>query len=408
MRQSHLFTKTFRTAPKDEEATNARLLIQGGFIDKLMAGVYTYLPLGLRVFKKVEHIIREEMDAAGGTEVLMPSLQPKDNWEKTGRWTGMDDLYKVKDSSGRETALGPTHEEVVAPLAKKFVSSYKDLPFAPYQIQNKFRMEHRSKSGILRGREFVMKDMYSFHTDEADLDAFYEKMKKVYTRVFERVGIGAKTYMTFASGGTFSKFSHEFQTETDAGEDVIHVCEKCRIAVNREVIDVQPACPECGNGKLIEKKAIEVGNIFKLMTKFSAPFELTYRDKDGEEQAIIMGCYGIGLGRVMGTVVEVSHDDKGIIWPASIAPFAVHLIEIGEGLGTEVYEKLSAAGIEVLYDDRPATPGEKFADADLIGLPFRAVVSQKTGDRIEVKRRRETAAALMTLEDLMTAVRTAL
>ena len=407
MRQRDLFTKTFRTAPKDEEAVNARLLIQAGFVDKLMAGVYTYLPLGLRVFKKIEHIIREEMNAAGGAEVLMPTLQPKENWEKTGRWTGMDDLYKVKDLSGRETALGPTHEEVVAPLAKKFISSYKDLPFAPYQIQNKFRMEHRSKSGILRGREFIMKDMYSFHADEADLDVFYDKMKKVYTRVFERMGIGAKTYMTFASGGTFSKFSHEFQTETDAGEDTIYLCEKCRIAINKEVIDVQPACPECGNEKLIEKKAIEVGNIFKLMTKFSAPFDLTYTDKAGAERSIVMGCYGIGLGRVMGTAVEICHDKKGIVWPFAIAPFAVHLIEIGDGLGKNAYEKLSAAGIEVLYDDRAATPGEKFADADLIGIPFRAVVSQKTGEQIEVKRRGEDIAALMGLEDLIAVVKAA-
>src|SRR3989344_766049 len=289
MRQSQFFIKTRKEAPSDEVAKNAKLLIRAGYIAKLQAGVYTYLPLGFRVLKKIEAIIREEMDAAGGQEILMPSLHPKDNWETTGRWDSMDDLYKVQDSSGRENALGPTHEEVVVPLAKQFVFSYKDLPLALYQIQNKFRMELRAKSGILRGREFIMKDLYSFHRDEADLAAYYEKMKGVYKRVFERMGIGAVTHLTFASGGSFAKYSHEFQTVTPAGEDTIHVCTKCGIAINQEVVADQKACPECGSDELTQEKAIEVGNIFELKTKYSAPFNLTYKDEEGKDQPVIMG-----------------------------------------------------------------------------------------------------------------------
>ena len=306
MRQSQLFTKTRKEAPADEVAKNAKLLIRAGFVDKLQAGVYTYLPLGLRVLKKIENIIREEMDNAGGQEIFMPSLQPKENWLATGRWDTMDDLYKVSDTSGRENALGPTHEEVVVPLVKQFVSSYRDLPFSAYQFQNKFRMELRAKSGILRGREFMMKDMYSFHRHEADMTAYYEKMKGVYARVFERVGIGATTFLTFASGGSFSKYSHEFQTITPAGEDTIYICDKCRLAINKEIIEEQnSACPQCGGKNLREETSVEVGNIFELKTKYSAPFNLSYKDEAGKDQTVIMGCYGIGLGRVLGTVVEV-------------------------------------------------------------------------------------------------------
>ena len=386
MRQSQLFTKARKEAPADEVAKNAKLLIRAGFVDKLQAGVYTYLPLGLRVLKNIENIIREEMNRTGGQEILMPSLHPKENWQTTGRWETMDDLYKVSDSSGRENALGPTHEEVVVPLVKQFVSSYRDLPFSAYQFQNKFRMELRAKSGILRGREFIMKDMYSFHRDEADLASYYETMKVVYARVFERAGIGERTYLTYASGGSFSKYSHEFQTVTPAGEDTIYICDNCRVAVNKEIIEeLNNACPVCGSKELRVETAIEVGNIFDLKTKFSAPFDLTYKDETGNEQAIVMGCYGIGLGRVLGTVVEVLGDDKGLVWPREIAPFAVHLVEIfsadDAGVRAEtqkLYDELSLKGIEVLWDDRDLRAGEKFAESDLIGIPLRVVVSAKT------------------------------
>ncbi len=399
MRQSQLFTKTRKEAPSDEVAKNAKLLIRAGFVDKLQAGVYTYLPLGLRVLKKIENIIREEMNSAGGQEILMPSLHPKENWQTTGRWNTMDDLYKVSDSSGRENALGPTHEEVVVPLVKQFISSYRDLPqdvpLAVYQFQNKFRMELRAKSGILRGREFMMKDMYSFHRDEADLSAFYEKMKGVYTRVFERAGLGDRTYLTFASGGSFSKYSHEFQTLTTAGEDTIHICDKCRIAINKEIIEEKALCPLCGSKDLRTETAVEVGNIFELKTKFSAPFNLSYKDEEGIEQPVVMGCYGIGLGRMLGTVVEVLSDDNGLVWPREISPFLVHLVEIPEVSGEvraaaeKLYVDLFGQGVEVLWDDRELRAGEKFADSDLIGIPLRVVVSEKTleAGKFEVKER---------------------
>lgn len=397
MRQSQLFTKTQKEAPSDEVAKNAKLLIRAGFVDKLQAGVYTYLPLGLRVLKNIENIIREEMNSVGGQEILMPSLQPKENWQTTGRWDTMDDLYKVMDISGRENALGPTHEEIVVPLVKQFVSSYRDLPFATYQFQNKFRMELRAKSGILRGREFIMKDMYSFHTNEADMIAYYEKMKGVYANVFERVGIGATTFLTFASGGSFSKYSHEFQTITSAGEDTIYICDKCRIAVNNEIIEDQKhACPECGEKNLRTETSVEVGNIFELKTKFSAPFNLSYKDENGKDQPVVMGCYGIGLGRVLGTVVEVLGDEKGLVWPGAISPFAVHLVELG-GSGDDavrkesqkLYDELISKGIEVLWDDRDLRAGEKFAESDLIGIPIRVVVSSKTiaSESFEIKNR---------------------
>ena len=413
MLQSKLFTRTRRDAPKDEVAKNAQLLIRAGYIDKLAAGVYTYLPLGLRVLKKIETIIREEMNAVGGMELLMPSFHPKELWEKTGRWNTMDDLYKVTDSSGREVALGPTHEEVVTPLVGSFVSSYRDLPVYVYQFQNKFRMELRAKSGILRGREFIMKDFYSFHRDEKDLADYYEKMKAAYTRVFERAGIGAQTYITFASGGSFSKYSHEFQMVTDAGEDIIHICDKCKIAINKEVKVEQPDCPSCGNTELREEKAIEVGNIFELKTKYSGAFELTYTDEAGKPQPIQMGCYGIGLGRLMGSVVEVFADEKGIVWPEAIAPFRLHLLNLStdddavSSAGEELYKALEAKGIEVLYDERKnVSAGEKFKDSDLLGIPTRVVISKKTlaEGKLEMKKRTESTARMVEQGELFAAI----
>ena len=407
MRQSELFTKTKREAPKDEEAINAQLLIRAGFIDKTMAGVYTYLPLGLRTLKKIENIIREEMNKAGGQEILMPALQPKENWIKTGRWDSMDDLYKVKDTSGREFAIGPTHEEVIFPLLKNTIFSYKDLPVYIYQIQNKFRMELRAKSGLLRGREFLMKDFYSFHTNEKDRDEYYDFMTKVYKNIFDKLGIGDKTHYTLASGSTFSKYSHEFQTVTEAGEDTIHICNKCKIAINNEIIKENKTCPKCGELNFSQKRAIEVGNIFKLKTKFAEDFGLKFKDKDGVEKFVITGCYGIGLGRLMGAIVETSYDNKGIIWPESVAPYQVHLIEISNlkskisNFAKKIYNSLQEAGVEVLYDDREdATAGEKFKDADLMGIPYRLVISEKTGDKIEIKKRNEEKTKLVSEKEL--------
>lgn len=401
MKQSQLFTKTTKDAPKDEVSVNAQLLIRAGFIDKEMAGVYTILPLGLRTLNKIENIIREEINAIAGQEIFMPALQPKENWLKTGRWDSMDDLYKVKDASGREMALGPTHEEVVVPLMQRFINSYKDLPFAVYQFQNKFRMELRAKSGILRGREFIMKDLYSFHLDEEDLDNYYEKSKVAYFKIFERAGLRDVTHLTFASGGSFSKYSHEFQAITPAGEDIIYVCSKCGLAINKEIKNEVAECLECKNTNFIEEKAIEVGNIFKLMNKYTTPFGLTVKDEKGETKEILMGCYGIGLGRLMGTVVEVHHDEKGIIWPEAVAPFKVHLLSLNQDDRAEViYDALNEKGIEVLFDDRDMNPGGKFADADLIGLPYQLIVSEKNlkNNKVEVKNRKTGAVEYISLD----------
>lgn len=410
MKQSFLFTNTRRDLPKDEESTNAKLLIQAGFINKEMAGVYSFLPLGLRVLNKIADIVRKEMEKVGGQEVLMPSLQPKSNWEQTGRWVGFDALFKVKSLiNEHEYGLGPTHEEIVVPLVQRFVSSYKDLPLYIYQIQNKFRDEKRSKSGLLRGREFLMKDLYSFHKDEEDLNTYYEQMKQAYKNIFEAVGLGSKTYLTFASGGSFSKYSHEFQTLTEAGEDTVYLCEKCKVAVNEEIIKEQDVCPECGNTNLKQEKGIEVGNIFKLQERFSKPFGLMYKDQDGTDREVLMGCYGIGIGRVMGAIAEVFHDDLGIMWPESVSPAQIHLLSLpgAEKEAEKLYEELQKKGVEVLYDERDATAGEKFADADLIGIPLRVVMSKKTveKDKLEVKKRNESDAQLMTKDQLLKLVK---
>ncbi|MFA5248803.1 MAG: aminoacyl--tRNA ligase-related protein [Patescibacteria group bacterium] len=412
MLQSKLFTKTTKTTPKNEISFNAKALIQAGFIDKLSAGIYTFLPLGLRVLNKINAIIREEMNKIGGEEILMPVLVPKENWEQTGRWEAFDVLFKMKGADEKEYALGATHEEVVTPLVKKFIFSYRDLPIMPYQIQTKFRNELRVKSGIMRGREFLMKDMYSFHADQLDLDKFYEVVKQSYFKVFERLGLGKITYLTYASGGVFAKYSHEFQTLCSAGEDIIYICDNCHIAINREIIKEQDQCPICGNNNFREDKAVEVGNIFKLASRFSNAFDFKYLDKDGKENDLVMGCYGIGPSRVMGTIVEISHDDKGIIWPEEIAPFRIHLILLGSENSWEdnkkqadnLYENLIAAGVDTLYDERSNTPaGQKFAEADLIGCPIRLVVSDKTlkENSVEYKRRSEEKVKLIKLDGPM-------
>jgi prolyl-tRNA synthetase len=402
MRQSLLFTKIERNAPKDEEALNAQLLTRAGFIQKLMAGVYSFLPLGVRVIRNIERIVREEMVVVGGEEVSLPVLHPKANWVQTGRWETYDTLFRFTSHySKNDYVLGPTHEEVVSPLARQFILSYQDLPKYLFQIQTKFRDEKRAKSGLLRGREFLMKDLYSFHCDAADLDAYYEKVKEAYERVFARVGLGEDTVLTFASGGSFSKYSHEFQTLIPSGEDTVYLCEKCRIAVNKEIIKEQSACPSCGKGGLEERAGAEVGNIFKLKTKYSAPFGLQYKDEKGAMHDVIMGCYGIGISRLMGVIVERFHDEKGILWPESVAPFVVHLIELNGASAARVYSALQKQGMDVLYDDTERSAGEKLTDADLLGIPWRAVVSPKTKGKVELKARNSETAELVTEAELV-------
>jgi len=407
MKQSKLFGKTIYEVPRDEVSKNAQLLIRGGFVDKLMAGVYYYLPLGKCVLSKVENIIREEMNAIGGQEILMSALQKKEDWQTTGRWD-IDVMMKVQTNLDKEFGLGWTHEEAVTPLAKKYVRSYKDFPFSLYQIQTKFRNEKRAKSGILRGREFVMKDLYSFHTSEESLDGYYLKAKDAYFKVFKRVGLGDKTYFTYASGGDFSKYSHEFQTLTDAGEDNIHICDKCGIAINEEIIEeLEGKCPECGSSELHIEKAVETGNIFKLKNRFTDPFNFKFLDSDGKEKAVMMGCYGIGPSRLMGTVVEILSDEKGIIWPKEIAPYQVHLILLGnsedvKNKAEEIYQDLQNRKVEVLFDDRDESAGVKLKDSDLIGIPLRVVVSAKTlgQDGVEIKKRSEEGFEIIKLADL--------
>jgi prolyl-tRNA synthetase len=391
MRQSQLFAKTSKEISKEETSFNAQALIRAGFINKLGAGIYTFLPLGLRVLNKITNIIKEEMNSFGGQEVLMPALTPKSVWETTNRWDNFDALFKLVGSDSREYALGATHEEISTPLAQKFCSSYKNLPFSIYQIQTKFRNEKRAKAGLMRGREFLMKDLYSFHASQEDLDDYYQKAQKVYSDIYSKLGLGDVTYMTYASGGAFSKYSHEFQTLSDAGEDLIYICDKCKVAINKEIIGEQDVCPECSSKELREAKAIEVGNIFKLGTRFSKAFNFNYLDKDGLSKEVVMGCYGIGISRLMATIVEVYNDDKGIIWPLNVAPFAVHLISFNQNEEAEkIYKELNDAGFEVLLDDRDGLSlGQKLNDADLIGCPYRLIVSQKNieAGQIEFKDR---------------------
>jgi len=401
MYQSKLFYKTLKRAPKSVEALSSALLIRAGFIDQVGAGSYSFLPLGLKVLKKIENIIREEMIAIQGQEILMPALTPKENWQKTGRWKSFDVLFKLKGNNKKEYALGPTHEEIIAPLAKKIILSYKDLPFYLFQIQTKFRDELRVKSGLLRTREFLMKDLYSFHADQKDLESYYKKVDKSYSNIFKRCEV--KTYKTLASGGSFSKYSHEYQAVAESGEDIIYICNNCQLAVNKEIKSEIKKCPDCNQSKFDQKKAVEVGNMFQLGDKYSLPFELKFQDKKSKEKPVIMGCYGIGLGRLMAAAVEVNHDNKGIIWPEEIAPFNIHLIQIENNkkvkqAAQKVYMDLQKKGVEVLYDDRvDKTAGEKFAEADLIGIPIRLVVSEKTlkNNSVELKNRDKKKVCLI-------------
>ena len=407
MKQSELFTKILRDAPKDEVATNAKLLIRAGYIHKVMAGVYEYLPLGLLVLNKIIQIIREEMNAIGGQEVSLTALQDKQVWDKTGRWSDemVDVWFKTKLKNDSELGLAPTHEEPLTNLMRSHIESYKDLPRYVYQFQTKFRNELRAKSGIMRGREFLMKDLYSFSKTQKEQDEFYERVKQAYFNIFQRTGLGDRTFITFASGGMFSKYSHEFQTLTDAGEDVIYIDNNKNLAVNKEVLtDEVLADLGVRRSDLVEEKAAEVGNIFSLGTRFSEPLELNYVDEKGQKNPVVMGSYGIGPGRLMGVAVEIFHDDKGIMWPQAISPFDLHLINIAkdQSEANKLYDSLQDSGYSVLYDQRDERPGVKFAESDLIGITKRVLVSDKTlkEDSVEIKYRKDGKTELVKLKDL--------
>jgi prolyl-tRNA synthetase len=381
MLQSQLFFKTLKETPADSDSTNASYLVRACMVQKQMAGVYALLPLGLKVSKKIEQIIREEMNVINGQELLMNVFQPKELWEETGRWSKYPDvMYQFKDTRDKELGLGWTHEEQIVDIVRKKIKSYKDLPLSLYQFQTKFRNEARAKSGLLRGREFIMKDMYSFHANEADFDEYYEKAKQAYFKVFKRLGLDAKYVQ--ASGGAFSKASDEFQVISPVGEDTIFHCDKCDFAQNNEVatIKVCDKCPKC-DGKIEMANSIEVGNIFPLGDNYTKPMNATFIDTDGKEQTFIMGCYGIGITRALATIVEVYYDSTNnkMNWPKSVAPFEVHLISLGQNEEAEkIYQELKSKNIDVLYDDRDSSAGAKFAEADLLGAPTRIIVSRKT------------------------------
>lgn len=414
MLQSKLFSKTKKDIPADEQARNAQLLIQAGYVFKEMAGVYSLLPLGVKVVNKIENIIREEMNNIGGTEMKTSIIQTKDAWEKTNRWSDdvVDNWFKTELKNGSQVGLSFTNEEAYTNIMKQYINSYKDLPLYPYDFKEIFRNEVRSKSGLMRGREFYWKALYSFSKDKEEHDEFYEKSKTAYMNVFSRVGLEDKTYLTFASGGTFSKFSHEFQTISEAGEDIIYVNKDKKIAINKEVLNDEVLAElNLDRNDLVEEKAIEVGNIFSLGTKFSDPLDLNYKEQNGEVKSVYMGSYGIGITRLMGTIVEVFADDKGIVWPESVAPFQIHLLSLSKDKESEaykqaenIYNELVKNNIEVLFDDRESkSAGEKFSDADLIGIPTRVVVSDKSLEKggVEIKKRNESESSIILVEEFL-------
>lgn len=410
MRRTQLFTKTRKDHPADETARNAQLLIQAGYVHKEMAGVYAYLPLGIRVIENIKQIVREEMDAINSNELIMTNLQSPDVWQSTGRWSNeaVDVWFKTQLQDGAELGLAWSHEEPILKMVQQYVSSYKDLPVSVYQFQTKLRNELRAKSGIMRGREFVMKDMYSLHTSQEDMDAYYEKAIEAYNRVYNRLGIGSETFVTFASGGAFTKFSHEFQTICEAGEDTLYINDGKTIAVNEEVLE--DATKEIGVDKSSLKPVVtaEVGNIFKFGTEKSEKMSVTFTDADGSQKPVYLASYGIGITRVMGVIAEKFSDDKGLVWPENIAPFRVYLCSLEtEGevakAADDLYETLQKNSIEVLYDDRDVRPGQKFADADLMGIPHRVVISKKTLEKsqVEYKARASEEPLLIGQEELL-------
>jgi prolyl-tRNA synthetase len=410
MRLTELFTKTTKNVSADETAKNAQLLIRAGFVHKEMAGVYAYLPLGLRVLENIKQIVREEMNAVQGQELIMTNLQRPEVWQSTSRWDDkvVDIWFKTKLQDDTEIGLAWSHEEPIMQMMQQFVQSYKDLPTSVYQFQTKLRNELRAKSGIMRGREFVMKDMYSLHASAEDLDAYYNQVIEAYKKVYDRLGIGDETYVTFASGGAFTKFSHEFQTVCDAGEDVLYLHREKNIAVNEEVLD--EAVKELGINKdeLEKVKSAEVGNIFNFGTEKAETMGIQFTDQDGQLKPIYLASYGIGITRVMGVIAEKLSDDRGLVWPEAIAPAKVYLARLGDEpevvkQADELYERLTGQNVQVLYDDRDVRPGEKFADADLMGIPWRVVVSSKTlaNETYELKARTASEAQQLGLEQLL-------
>lgn len=414
MLYSKLFSKTSKDVPADETSKNAQLLIRAGYIHKEMAGVYSFLPLGYRVLQNIIRVIREEMNREGASEILMSSLQDPNIWKKTNRWIDNKDVdawFITKLKNDTELGLGFTHEEDITNIASKFVKSYKSLPLLAYQFQTKFRNETRAKSGIMRTREFIMKDLYSFAKDQKEHESIYNNIAAAYERIFNRLGIGQKTYKTFASGGVFSKYSHEYQTLCEAGEDEIYVCDRLKMAINKEVYNDE-VLTDLGVSKdeLRVEKASEVGNIFSLGTRFSSALGLKYKNENGEDLDVVMGSYGIGPARVMGIISELFSDDKGLVWSNEVAPHAIHLVSLHKEKSDDIYKyteyiynNLIKAGADVLWDDREMSAGEKLGDADLLGIPMRVLISQKTIDAggVEIKERKSDKSEVVTREQFL-------
>ena len=408
MRLTQNFTRTLRDAPADEKAKNAQLLIRAGYVYKVMAGVYAYTPFGLRVLENIKQIVREEMNNINSQELIMSSLQRKETWDGTGRWDDevVDVWFKSELKDGTEVGFGWSHEEAILEMMKQYLKSYKDLPISVYQFQTKMRNELRAKSGIMRGREFVMKDMYSLHASEADCDAYYDKAIEAYKRVYDRLGIGDSTFVTFASGGAFTKFSHEFQTICEAGEDTLYVNADQTVAVNEEVLDEAAAELGIDKATLVPVVSAEVGNIFKFGTEKSEQMGINFTGEDGKQHPVYLASYGVGVTRVMGVIVEKFADEKGIVWPLNVAPYIVYIVRIGGEAAIaeadKLYDELKSRGVTVVYDDRDERPGTKFADAELMGIPYRVTVSDRLIEQeaYEFAERASGESSLLTREEL--------
>ena len=406
MKMTQIFTKTLKNAPKDEAANSAKLLLRAGYIHKEGAGIYAFLPLGLRVLENIKSIIRAEMNRIGGNEILMTALQNPAPWQKTGRWDDkvMDIWFKTNLNAGGELGLGATHEEPITSMLTEYISSYKDLPLSVYQFQTKFRNELRAKSGILRTREFLMKDLYSFAANKADHDRFYAEVEQAYKKIYNELGIGDITHQTFASGGSFSKYSHEFQTITPVGEDIIWHNADFSVVLNEEVLNDE-VLKDLGvkREELTSAKAAEVGNIFTLGEKYSKALGLEFTDEENKKHPVYMGCYGIGVSRVFGIIAEIFSKEDSLYFPENIAPYKYYLVSIGEK-ADQIAAELAANHPEtILLDDRDLRPGAKFADADLIGCPYRLVISDKTleNGQIELLDRKTGETKLLTQAELV-------
>ena len=372
---------TYKETPVDAELTSHQLMLRAGLIKKLASGLFSWMPIGLKVLRKIERIVREEMDRSGAYEVSMPAIQPADLWQETGRWEAYGDLLlKMEDRQGRSFCFGPTHEEVITDIVRNELKTYRQMPVNFYQIQTKFRDEIRPRFGVMRAREFLMKDAYSFHLDQPSLDLEYENMGATYNTIFTRLGLDFRKVRA-DSGEIGGSLSHEYHVLADSGEDEVGYCDEENYAANVEMIEGNTAP---NGGKLSFTRGIEVGHIFQLGDKYSKSMNCTVLNDKGDSIYPLMGCYGIGISRIMASSIEQNHDESGIIWPQPLAPFQIIIVALNNNTedttltkSREIYHQLLESGYEVLLDDRNERAGVKFADADLLGIPKRLIVSER-------------------------------